>query len=116
MLQIKATPSVASTEPATAEYRSTGDTDVSRINALLAEDRLGEAYPLLMRVAHQPNAGPVVLTTAALAAVKLEKPETARTLLERAVAIIPEDYDCNYNLALVRFYAIKYWHISVHQN
>ena len=101
MLQIKATPSVASTEPATDAYRSTGDTDISRINALLAEDRLGEAYPLLMRVAHQPNAGPVVLTTAALAAVKLEKPETAKTLLERAVAIIPEDYDCNYNLALV---------------
>ncbi len=72
-----------------------------RANQLLRDNDLAQAYPLLGQLAQKPGAGVQIHATAGLVALRLERPAEAREHLLSAVAKAPEDFDANYNLALV---------------
>lgn len=70
-------------------------------NRLLQENNLGEAYPYLAQLARVNGDNPEVQLTAGLVAVKLDRPAEARDHFKRAVDSDPNDFNANYNLALV---------------
>ena len=72
-----------------------------RVNTLLAENRLEEAYPLLQRLTEMHPYNVTVLSAAALTAVRLGRYDAAEQWLRTALQVAPDNFDTNYNLALV---------------
>lgn len=68
---------------------------------LLKENRLSEAYAVLARLSEREGSSAEIHITAGLVAVQLDNPTEAREHLLMAVDLSPDDFNANYNLALV---------------
>ncbi len=76
--------------------------DVLRVaNQFLEQNNIDAAYPLVNSLAESCDNRSDYSITAGLLAVSLELPDQAKRHFRRAISITPDDFDANYNLALV---------------
>ncbi len=74
-------------------------------NQYLQSDAFPEAYPYLSRLAGLVHDNPRASVMAGLVALKLDRHDRAIMHFRQAVAVSPDDYDANYNLALLEMQA-----------
>jgi len=94
---------IQSNRPATPEDFSGLSVEelTSRANEFLQDNNLSDAYPLLAQLTESADTAAGVHVTAGLVALQLDNPVQAREHLLRGVEVDPNDFDANYNLALV---------------
>ncbi len=94
------TPSRSNSRPITADTCQPGDL-LRLANQYLQRNDLPAAYPFVSRLAETIRADAQTSITAGLIALTLERQDEATRHFERAVRHEPDNFDANFNLALV---------------